>query len=637
MHVDIAQQFAAPASGGTPGLPSEELLAQNLEGLNLGPETRELLSTTRERGELRFRAGYLSLDADGLQFDGEVSFAELQTLLKDAEETQGPVILFGLGVGRLAQELKARTASLVVFEPDVALLKQRLCAGPLCLGDVPIVATEHDLTQCWTELAKDRPGATLVAAPGYREAFPEGFTRLGRTVEQLVNRTTANVNTYHLRAETWARDVVDNVDCLTHASPFLALARKLEGVPAFIVGAGPSLAKNVDLLREASEKGIVIAVNSSAMALAKAGVTPQVLMCIESIDISGLLAKVPFIDEVARAFSLTGSPEVLRTGKGPLLPIYEALPEFEAPLQELMGTPGVSVSGSVSTAAFSLAEQLGCNPIVLVGHDLGYTGGEAYAKGTAYEGSKVEANSESGVLELKWSQAVVDAHGKDQGAMHSTEQLIEVPAWGGEGSVMTGVMLSAVRAWFEGVAKELPKSRSELDFVNATEGGARIQGVREVRLEDLLRDLPERGLSARELAELAARERPAISAARVREWAEGQLAALGAVREAGRKLRERAKAALRGMHRASPSLVRKAFKKLSHAEKDYREAVTPLALLDAYARREIDLIAAISQRESHTEHSRAEVSIDSEIQITHAIERAMDSYESDLERLVSRL
>ncbi|MGE0325190.1 MAG: motility associated factor glycosyltransferase family protein [Polyangiaceae bacterium] len=635
-------QLAISPTAATPNVPAVEslspaLLAQNLESLSLGGETRSLLMQSSEHGRIDFRGGYLTLHSAGSQFDAEVTFAELQTLLRDAEQTQGPVILFGLGLGRLAQELKASTKSLVVFEPDVGLLKRRLSAGPLCLGDVPIVATEHDLMQVWTDLAKDRTGATLVAAPGYREAYPEAFAQLGASVEQLVNRTTANLNTYHLRAETWARDVVDNVDCLTQASPFLALERKLEGVPAFIVGAGPSLAKNVELLRDAAQKGIVIAVNSSAMALAKAGVTPQVLMCIESIDVSELLSKVPFIDEVARAFSLTGSPEVLRTGNGPLLPVYEALPEFEAPLRELMGTPGVKVSGSVSTAAFSLAEQLGCNPIVLVGHDLGYTGGEAYAKGTAYEGSRVEANAEAGVLELKWSQAVIEAHGKGQGAMHAHEQLLEVEAWGGEGSVLTGVMLSAVRAWFEGVGRELPRSRPDLQFINATEGGARIQGVREMRLGELLAGLPDRGLTAQELAQRAAAARPAVSAERVRAWAERQQDALSRVRRAGKQLRERANSALKSMRRESPGLVKKSFRKLSQAEEGYRKALAPLAMLDAYARREIDCIASAIEHDVQSEHSRAESSIESEVKITHAIERAMDRYESDLKRLVSRL
>ncbi|MCA9644375.1 MAG: DUF115 domain-containing protein [Polyangiaceae bacterium] len=632
-------QTATPAATPVTTVPSlsDQLFAQNLESLNVGAETRALLANTPERGGIAFRAGYLTLHAADAQFDSEVSFSELQTLVRDAEQTQGPVILFGLGVGRLAQQLKASTDALVIFEPDLGLLKRRLNAGPLCLGDVPIVATEHDLMQVWTELSKDRTGATLVAAPGYREAYAEAFAKLAASVEQLVNRTTANVNTYHLRAETWARDVVDNVDCLVHSSPFLALERKLEGVPAFIVGAGPSLAKNVEQLREAAQKGIVIAVNSSALALAKAGVTPQVLMCIESIDISDLLRKVPFIDEVVRAFSLTGSPEVLRTGAGPLLPVYEALPEFEAPLRELMGTPGVKVSGSVSTAAFSLAEQLGCSPIVLVGHDLGYTGGEAYAKGTAYEGSRVEAKPEQGVLELQWSQTVIDAHGKGQGSMHAHEQLLEVEAWGGEGSVLTGVMLSAVRAWFEGVGRELPRSRPELEFINATEGGARIQGVREMRLAELLATLPERGLTAAELAARAKAERAPVSAERIRAWADSQRDALSRVRRAGKELRERANAALTGMRRESPALVKKSFRKLSHAEQDYRKALAPLSLLDAYARREMDCIAAVSQRENHSEHSRAEVSIESEVKITHAIERAMDNYESDLKRLVTRL
>jgi hypothetical protein len=110
-----------------------------------------------------------------------------------------------------------------------------------------------------------------------------------------------NENTYFYRAKTWLNDIFQNLPRAVGTAPFMALEDRYRGVPAFIVGAGPSLDKNGALLAQAAKKGIVIAVNTSAPALAKHGVVPQVLACIESLDLSSSIARVPFIDDVVRA------------------------------------------------------------------------------------------------------------------------------------------------------------------------------------------------------------------------------------------------------------------------------------------------------------------------------------------------
>ena len=176
-----------------------------------------------------------------------------------------------------------------------------------------------------------------------------------------------------------------------------ASRRSTKTSAAFIVGAGPSLGKNCELLARAAKKGIVFAVNSSALALGRRGVTPQVVACMESIDLSELLSQVPYLDQVVRAFSLTAHPKTMRTGAGPLLPVYEGLPQF-APLIGLGRANGLAVCGSVSTLAFSLAQRLGCSPIVLVGQDLAYTDGQAYAAGTPYAGSRVKLSADGASL-----------------------------------------------------------------------------------------------------------------------------------------------------------------------------------------------------------------------------------------------
>ena len=251
----------------------------------------------------------------GADFDPE-------SLLDVTQRAGNPVtfVVFGIGMGHTVRGLRAfSSAPLVVFEPDPGLLRSFFENGPSDLSDVPIVCSLHDLTQIWPRLSNGKQSVTVVNTPGYRELFPEQAQSVRETVGELVQRSGVNDATHRLRARVWIQDVFANLELLREHPTFLALAGQYQGVPAFIVGAGPSLGKNGRLLADAAKKGIVFALNSSARALDSYGVEPQVLACMESIDVSHLFEGVSYIDRVARAISLTAHPQNLRTGGGPAL------------------------------------------------------------------------------------------------------------------------------------------------------------------------------------------------------------------------------------------------------------------------------------------------------------------------------
>src|SRR6185503_9121917 len=136
--------------------------------------------------------------------------------------------------------------------------------------------------------------------------------------------------------------------------------RGLHGVPAFIVGAGSSLDRNHHLLVEASRRGIVIAVNAAARL---PGV--DVALTVESND---LRHKLGPLDHVGlRAFGMVSHPDVMAHGSGTLLPLLAG--ELGSLLEPLVGFERLACSAHGGTAAISLAERWGCDPIVLVGHD----------------------------------------------------------------------------------------------------------------------------------------------------------------------------------------------------------------------------------------------------------------------------
>ncbi len=541
--------------------------------------------------------------------------------LAEARRDDGPVVVFGLGTGDAVRAVRAASdAPIVVYEPDAGIARAVLERGPTDLGDTELVCTLHDLGQAWTTLAQSGSGATIVRSPGYRECFAREHEDLERTVGELVQRSGINQNTHRMRARTWVEDVLCNVDRLLDAVPFRALGGMLAGVPAFIVGAGPSLAANAPLLAQATRKGLVIATNSSARVLAGHGVVPQVLCCIESIDVSHLLAPLPFIDEVVRAFSLSAHPKTLATGKGPLFPVWEAIPEIALPLERLTGHSGLAVSGSVSTLAFSLAYALGCSPIVLVGQDLAYTGQRTHAAGSAFEDSRVEVGQD-GELHIAWCETVKRTRAGGGPPLHTAERLESVPAWGGRGEVPSGPSFAGPRAWFAGAAELLRQSGAKVELINATEGGSRIPGFEERTLEDVLRALSELGPSVSDLCRFADECGSGVTPASLRRWASAELALAEAVSVAARGTRRAAEVALRAMAAGAPRKVMRAFERLSAAELALRTCVGAAPMVDAWAFVSIDrALSGLSVADDA--RAAAVAAVEREVLVARAIETA---------------
>jgi hypothetical protein len=378
------------------------------------------------------------------------------------------------------------------------------------------------------------------------------------------------------------------VDRLCEAPSFQALHGRYSGVPAFIVGAGPSLGKNGKLLAEAAKKGIVFAVNSSGRALASYGVEPQVLACLESIDVTKLLVDLPFIHRVVRAFSLSANPRTFETGSGQLLPVYEALPEVAFALEDLTGQPGLPVCGSVSTLAFSLAQRLGCSPIVLVGQDLAYTDGKAYAPGSAYEGSRARISKDNEAIELDWCETLNSIHLVGGNRMHRREPLRQVTAWGGGGKeVASGISFSAVRAWFEAASEVLKRAAPETALINATEGGARVEGFAELTLADVLRELPERGITAESIANDAREHARPITREALTKWAYKQADGVDRVRRAARRLRRLAEHGP-GAASTAAQKANRWLGSVQRAEHELRRSVSRSPVVDAWSYTAVD-------------------------------------------------
>ena len=187
-------------------------------------------------------------------------------------------------------------------------------------------------------------------------------------------------------------------------------------VPAVICGAGPSLSEDLEAIKELGDRALVIAGGSAITALTRVGIEPHLNLAIDPNEqevrcLEGMkLKEAPFI------YSYRLHPDVFSLVESPLGYLKtDAGRKFEAWVERELGIEGESLgfnekAFSVTTLSLSLAVKLGCDPIILVGVDLAYTGGKRYPAGVmdcekvSFEALKAQARSSED--QPVWKQGV---------------------------------------------------------------------------------------------------------------------------------------------------------------------------------------------------------------------------------------
>ncbi|MBC8070178.1 MAG: DUF115 domain-containing protein, partial [Deltaproteobacteria bacterium] len=291
-----------------------------------------------------------------------------------------------------------------------------------------------------------------------------------------------------LRGKGWLRHYLENLPALARYPGLPALKQGMAGVPAIIVAAGPSLDRNLDALRELSEHVLVLAVNTAATALGRAGIRPHAVVAIESLDVSTQLRDLPWLDEVPAFLELTGHPALWELPFAAKIPISVDTSSCTSFSARIDPAHHLSAGFCVANAATAIAYALGCNPIVLVGSDLAYDGDRVYASGTAFGAMRAEQRGDgiAHLTGLEGKRAIEARSGDATGGNHMPDRAktCRVDGWGGRGPVTTTRDFLMFRDWYTSAAQTL--ASEGIDAINATEGGAHIPGFRDLALRDAL-------------------------------------------------------------------------------------------------------------------------------------------------------
>ena len=226
---------------------------------------------------------------------------------------------------------------------------------------------------------------------------------------------------------------------------------------AIVVSAGPSLDKNIKYLKFAKNKMFLIAVDAAAKAMIKEGVKPDIIITIDPIKDETILQDEKLLN-TTMICSMYSHYKIIRQHKG-VLYFQTTESEFSKQIYEKYGHKKMSLpsGGSVANNAFSLAEMLGFGTIILVGQDLAYPNGQVHSKAAEYK--------------------TLD----DTNLINTDDnKYFEVESNDG-GKILTEGNMNVYRKWFEERICD-----TKANVINATEGGAKIEGAEVRTLESVI-------------------------------------------------------------------------------------------------------------------------------------------------------
>ena len=158
----------------------------------------------------------------------------------------------------------------------------------------------------------------------------------------LLKRKPANEHIHMDLAPRWALNGFKNLARVGERPLVSDLKDDFTGVPMIIVGAGPSLAKNIEHLRSAQDKAIIVCVARALNSLQSAGIVPDFAISLDAIDVRSHFRDIRISEIPGLLLSMTSHPNLFEL-KHPGIITFSANTEAEGWMldaeDELVETP----------------------------------------------------------------------------------------------------------------------------------------------------------------------------------------------------------------------------------------------------------------------------------------------------------
>jgi hypothetical protein len=292
----------------------------------------------------------------------------------------------------------------------------------------------------------------------YEKFYSKEIIELNRLLIRAIKQIITNYGNDTIDTLIGIEHHIKNIPQMLKNPYYTQLKNKKNSDLVIIVATGPSLTKQLPLLKEIQDYATIISVDASMPILEKWDIVPDFVTSIERVE-----ATAKFFENTSKEFqekfitihASLQHEKVLNNSYGNKMLVMRPYTYNKFLGLNRYGYLGIGMSAA--NMAYELAYFLGFKRIVLIGQDLAYAeDGNSHADGHVY-----------GKNEVKFKE--------------SDEYVLR---YGGKGLIRTSRVWNMFRNFFE---KDIEYTKKEgINTINATEGGARINGAIEMPFKEVI-------------------------------------------------------------------------------------------------------------------------------------------------------
>ncbi|EEA8292124.1 motility associated factor glycosyltransferase family protein [Campylobacter coli] len=374
--------------------------------------------------------------------------------------------IYGIGNALLIKNLSKHYKHLFIFESEIELfilalsvidLSEELCSGKIYLIDIKEERVDiqllilFDMKDMFEYLSLYEMFVNNVY---YKKFYEDIWHKADELCEKNIKVVIRNLGSNSDLSFECYSHLLQNIPSMLESIPFQRILseRKNKFENAIVVSAGPSLAKQLPLLKAYQDKAVIFCADGALSMLEKEGIIPDYVTNLDFTDLAmkffqnkenkTSLNVLSCATHLSLVHFLDNKSVVLRDD-----PLYQRF--------NLNDFGYIDTGTHVSHFSYTLALALGFKNIIMIGQDLAFD---------------EEGNSHS--------------KGFDFGEKFSGEENIDklkVTAYAGKGEVLTHITWNDYRIKLEYL---FACNSKEAKFYNATEGGARINFTEELSFKE---------------------------------------------------------------------------------------------------------------------------------------------------------
>lgn len=372
------------------------------------------------------------------------------------------VFSLGFGLGYQLNELAQRNkyAKLIIIEPYLSIfytaLKYIDLSSILSSDKVIFVIGGNpklfDIIRAYFSLSLEKDLSFLEHTPSVK-LFKKEYKNIYQQIKEAVNYKKTELATNIKRSREWRNNIIANLPFIFKNPKADDFFGEFKDIPAICVSAGPSLDKNIDKIKEAEGKALIMCVGTSLKPLLKNNIEPDIV-----VTMDGNIANYKHFEDIEKIPDTFLFPELanyyqIQRKWNDKQIFFTMKRNFSGWVENLRGEyTSIQTGGTVAHSMVDLAYKFGADPIVLVGQDLAYEKDKTHASGTTYEGQKRKNNN------------LLDVEGIYGDTVKTSKSFLS--------------MLSYFNNYFA--------KRSDRKYIDATEGGAKIDNTEIMKLSEVI-------------------------------------------------------------------------------------------------------------------------------------------------------